>query len=146
MKLIAFAALTLILLPPAFAQERGDAAVSKVVALEKAWNQAYKLRDRRALLEILHDSMIVVDADGSFQSRSMFLAGIEAAPASDGQQSEPESISVQLFGDVAIATGVFRETGFKNGKAYLKRNRFIDTWVSKGDSWICVAATATPIH
>jgi ketosteroid isomerase-like protein len=144
MKLTVFALIT-ILIAPVFAQERTDAAVSKIIALEKAWNQAYKFRDKKALVEILHDSMIVVDDDGSLQSRSVFLAGIDAAHTSDEQQAEPESISVHLFGDVAIATGTFLERGIKNGNSYVKRNRFVDTWVSKGDSWVCIAASATPI-
>jgi ketosteroid isomerase-like protein len=144
MKQISFALIT-ILIAPVFAQERTDAAASKIVALEKAWNQAYKFRDKKALVEILHDSMIVIDDDGSLQSRSVFLAGVDAAHTSEEQQAEPESISVHLFGDVAIATGTFRERGVKNGNSYVKRNRFVDTWVSKGDSWVCIAASATPI-
>lgn len=146
MNLKAFFTLVLILVASVFAQERSDASASKIVALEKAWNQAYKFRDKKALLEILHDSMIVIEDDGSLQSRSIFLAGVDAAQPSDQQQAEPESISVHLFGDVAIATGVFLEKGFRHGKPYVKRNRFVDTWVSKGNSWVCIAATATPMQ
>jgi ketosteroid isomerase-like protein len=52
---------------------------------------------------------------------------------------------VHVFGDVAIATGVFREKGVENGKPYVRRNRFVDTWVSSNGSWVCVAASATPL-
>ncbi len=119
---------------------------SRIVALEKAWNQAYKFRDKKALGEILHDSIVLVNDDGSLQPKSAFLASVDTAKPSDQQQAEPESISVHVFGDVAIATGIFREKGVENGKAYLRRNRFVDTWVSHNGSWVCVAASATPVH
>ena len=135
----------LILVGSLVAQDDTNAAVSKIVALEKAWNQAYKFRDKKALADILHDSMILVNDDGSLQSRSVFLAGIGAAQPSEEQQAEPESISVSLFGDVAVATGVFRRRAVKNGRSFVERARFVDTWVSRGTTWMCVAASATPI-
>ena len=127
------------------AQDNSGSTESKIVAMEKAWNQAYKFRDKKALGEILHDSMVLVNDDGSLQSKSVFLASVDAARPSDEQQAEPESISVRVFGDVAIATGVFREKGVENGKAYVRRNRFVDTWVNRNGAWVCVAASATPM-
>jgi ketosteroid isomerase-like protein len=126
------------------AQESGSVQ-SKIIAMEKAWNQAYKFRDKKALGEILHDSIVLVNDDGSLESKTGFLAGVEAAKQSDDQQAEPESIAVHVFGDVAIATGVFKEKGVENGKPYTRRNRFVDTWVNKNGNWVCVAASATPM-
>ncbi len=137
--------LALIPVTPLVSQQKPEAAVSRITALEKAWNQAYKLRDKKALAEILHDSVILINDDGTLQSRSVFLASVDAAPPSDQQQAEPESISVLVFGDVAIATGVFKRTAAKNGKSFLERERFVDTWVARGDSWVCIAASATPM-
>jgi ketosteroid isomerase-like protein len=127
------------------AQEQGSVE-SKIIAMEKAWNQAFKFRDKKALGEILHDSIVLVNDDGSLESKAGFLAIVEKAKSSDDQQAEPESIAVHVFGDVAIATGVFREKGVENGKAYTRRNRFVDTWVLKGGNWVCVAASATPVQ
>jgi ketosteroid isomerase-like protein len=139
--------LVLILVAPVVAQQKTDTAASesKIIALEKAWNQAYKLRDKKALTVILHDSMILINDDGSLQSRSVFLAGVGASPPSDEQQAEPESISVHVFGDVAIATGVFRRRAVKNGRSYVERDRFVDTWVNRAGSWVCIGASATPM-
>ena len=118
---------------------------SKVIAMEKAWNQAYKSRDGKALGTILHDSIVLVNDDGTLASKSGFLTEIDKAKASDNQQADPESITVRVFGNVAIATGVFRQKGVENGKSFVRRNRFVDTWIRIGDSWECVAASATPI-
>jgi len=127
-----------------FAQEAGTVQ-SKIIAMEKAWNQAFKFRDKKALGEILHDSIVLVNDDGSLESKAGFLKLVETAKQSDDQQAEPESINVHVFGDVAIATGVFKEKGVENGKAYTRRNRFVDTWVNKDGNWVCVAASATPM-
>ena len=128
-----------------FAQDDDSAARAQVLGLEKAWNQAYKFRDKKALGEILHDSIVLVNDDGSLQSKGIFLASVDAAKPSDQQQAEPESIAVHVFGDVAIATGVFHEKGVENGKAYVRRNRFVDTWVNRNGAWVCVAASAIPV-
>ena len=134
---------TLLPVVPLVAQ--AEATESRIIALEKAWNQAYKARDKKALAAILHDSVILINDDGSLQSRLVFFAGVDSAPPSDQQQAEPGSIHVLLFGDVAIATGVFKRVAVKNGKSLFERERFVDTWVSRGDSWVCIAASATPV-
>ena len=144
-KLKLLTAAFLVLVAPLVAQSHSDAAESKVIALEKAWNQAYKFRDSKALGVILHDSILLVNDDGSVLTKTSFLALVDSSPASDDQQAEPESIAVHVSGDVAIATGVFRIKGVEKGKPYIRRNRFVDTWIRKGDSWVCVSGSATPI-
>jgi ketosteroid isomerase-like protein len=131
------------------AQDDGGAAVkSKIVALEKAWNQAYKLGDRHALDGILDDQIVLISDDGSVQSKAEFLASIKKTNSNSGSQDQqvaPESISVHLYGNTAIATGVFRAKGVQGGKPYVRRERFVDTWVNKGGTWVCVATNATPV-
>ncbi len=117
---------------------------SKIVALEKAWNQAYKLGDKHALNDLLDDEIVLINDDGSTQSKREFLAGVHAINAQE-QQVAPESIDVHVFGDTAVAAGVFRARGVENGKPYTRRERFVDTWISKNGKWVCVATNATPI-
>jgi len=145
MKLLGCLILVSAMTMSAMAQDSGSVE-SKVIAIEKAWNQAYKFRDKKALGEILDDSIVLVNDDGSLQSKRVFLGSVDTAKPSDQQQAEPESISVHVFGDVAIATGIFKEKGVENGKPYLRRNRFVDTWANRNGSWVCVAASATPVH
>jgi ketosteroid isomerase-like protein len=144
MKMLSVLTLAVVLTTPVAAQD--DSAVqSNITAMEKAWNQAYKSRDGKALGGILHDSVVLVNDDGSMESKSGFLSEIDKAKDSENQQDDPESITVRVFGSVAIATGVFRQQGVKNGKAFVRRNRFVDTWIRSGGSWECIAASATPI-
>jgi ketosteroid isomerase-like protein len=117
---------------------------SKIIALEKAWNQAYKLGDARALEGILDDRIVLINDDGSIQTKAEFLASVHPAKYQE-QQLAPESINVRVFGNTAIATGVFRAKGVEAGKSYVRRERFVDTWVDKGGKWSCVATNATPV-
>lgn len=125
-----------------------DATKSKIVALEQLWNQAYKAGDTKALDSILDNGIILVNDDGSVQSKQEFLASVKEAqsqPASQQQQVAPESLTVHLFGTTAIATGVMRVKGTENGKPYTRRERFIDTWVYKAGNWVCIGTDATPV-
>jgi ketosteroid isomerase-like protein len=127
------------------AENDSDGAVqSKIIALEKAWNQAYKLGDKRALDRILDDQIVLINDDGSLQTKAAFLASVQKSNSQE-QQVAPESMTVHVFGNTAISTGVFRAKGVESGKPYMRRERFVDTWIYKGGNWVCVATNATPV-
>ena len=134
---------------PVLGQSASDAATkTKIVAMEGAWNQAYKSGDAKALDAILDNAVVLVNDDGSVQTKAEFLTSVKAAPSQAGSQEQqvaPESISVRVFGKTAIATGIFRAKGVQGGKSYVRRERFIDTWVEMDGHWVCVATNATPI-
>jgi ketosteroid isomerase-like protein len=144
MKFLALFALITIAVSSVSAQE-DSATVSKIIAMEKAWNQAFKLRDTNAVDALMDDGIVIVNDDGTLMSKASFLAAVRSSGASDDQQVTPESINVHLLHGVAVATGIFRSKGTENGKPFVRRNRFADTWVKKNDTWICVSASATPI-
>jgi ketosteroid isomerase-like protein len=150
MRLIRFASLAAILAlfcvlgEPAFAQDNEAAARAQVLALEKAWNQAYKAADIKALDGILDNSLVLVEDDGSLKTKSEFLASIKKANVNE-EQVAPESLTVRVFGNTAIAIGVIAVKETKGGKTVVRRERFIDTWINKNGSWICIATDATPM-
>jgi len=131
------------------AQDASDSATkSKIVALEGAWNQAYKSGDAKALEALLDNAIVLVNDDGSVMSKAQFLATVKSTGSQAGSQEQqvaPESLSVHVFGNTAIATGIFRAKGVEGGKSYVRRERFIDTWVYKGGRWVCIATDATPV-
>jgi ketosteroid isomerase-like protein len=131
------------------AQTESDSEIeSKIVALENVWNQAYKAGDAKALNSILDDAIVLVNDDGSVQTKGEFLASLKpSAPQAGAQQQQvaPESLSVRVFGNVAIATGVMRVKGFEGGKPYSRRERFVDTWLLKHGAWVCIGTDATPV-
>jgi ketosteroid isomerase-like protein len=131
-------------------QDASDSSTkSKIAALEGAWNQAYKSGDAKALDALLDNGIVLVNDDGSVQTKAEFLASVKPSgtlAGSQEQQVAPESMSVHVFGNTAIATGVFRAKGVEGRKSYVRRERFIDTWIFKDGRWTCVATDATPIQ
>ena len=126
------------------AQDTEAGVQGKIIALEKLWNQAYKTGDTKALDSILDDKIVLINDDGSIQSKKEFLASVTASNAQE-QQVTPESMKVYVHGEVAIATGVMRVKGSEGGKSYNRRERFVDTWLRNGGTWVCVAMNATPV-
>jgi hypothetical protein len=70
------------------AQTENEAATkSKIVALEQLWNQAYKSGDVKALNSILDDAIVVVNDDGSVQTKAEFLASIKSSAPQPGRSA-----------------------------------------------------------
>jgi ketosteroid isomerase-like protein len=143
MKLTVALMFGMLCLTPSLTRAQDDSDIetrAKVLALEKAWNQAYKLGDTKALSAILDDNIVLVEDDGSLKTKAQFLATVKAATSNE-EQIAPESLTVHVFGKTAIAIGVI---GVK-GKSRIHRERFIDTWIYKNGNWVCIATDATPI-
>ena len=138
---ITIAALLFASSPQASAQDDEAAVRAQILGLEKSWNQAYKVGDVKALSAILDNSLVLVEDDGSLKTKSEFLATVKAQTGNE-EQVAPESLTVRVFGTTAISIGVIA-TKDAHGKTH--RERFIDTWIKKGGSWICIATDATPI-
>jgi ketosteroid isomerase-like protein len=146
---VALVAITALLMAAAAARALADdqsdeQARSQVLTLEKLWNQAYKAGDTKALASILDNSLVLVEDDGSLKTRSEFLASIKG-PTANEEQVAPESLTVRVFGNTAIAIGVIGVKAKQNGKVVTRRERFIDTWIKKEGTWVCIATNATPI-
>jgi ketosteroid isomerase-like protein len=145
MNKIGFAVIVCSALVFASAQNRaGRDPVTKVLALENVWNQAEERKDTKAMDALLDNALVYVDYDGSFQTKAEFLARVKSA-TSQPQQETTGSVTGHMFGGTVIVTGLYRATGMENGKSYVRRGRFVDTWTLKAGNWVCVASQATPI-
>jgi ketosteroid isomerase-like protein len=116
----------------------------QVLALETAWNHALEVKDTKALDMLLSDKMVAMESDGSFSTKKEYLAGIKAADFQPSQAVN-EANKVEVFGDTAVAVGIFRIKGIEKGKPYVHRERTIDTWAIVNGTWKCVAAVAVTI-
>lgn len=115
---------------------------NRILLLENAWNSAEQQKNTRVLDDLLASSLVYTDYDGSFMTKSEFLASV-ANPSLHPEQIINESVTVHAYGSSAIVTGVYREKGVSNGKRYSRRGRFTDTWVSQNGIWQCVASQST---
>jgi ketosteroid isomerase-like protein len=128
----------------AAAQSADSSAVTTVLALEHAWNQAEERKDAKALDALFDNALVYVDDDGSMRTKAEFLSHVKA-PASHPEQEITESMTARQFGTTIVVAGVYVLKGTEHGKAYLRRGRFIDTWILEDGKWLCVASQSTPI-
>jgi ketosteroid isomerase-like protein len=132
---------------PTFAQtqsaQQSDSA--RVLALETLWNQAEVAKDASALDHLLADDFIYVDIDGSLEDKTQFLDHIKH-PAEHIEIIGNDSLKAHVYHDAVIVSGTYHEKGKLNGKSYIHRGRFTDTWVKQGSSWMCVASQSTLMH
>ncbi|HUA14673.1 MAG TPA: nuclear transport factor 2 family protein [Verrucomicrobiae bacterium] len=125
-----------------WAQERVDAE-SKVLALERLWGSAVQLRDIKALDSIFDDAMVYVDIDGKLMTKAEVLADTkELSPVDVVMQSS----AARSQGRVVMVTGVMRLRGVDQGRPYQRYARFLDTWLDKGDHWVCISSVTTPVR
>lgn len=124
-----------------WAQERVDAE-SKVLALERLWGAAAQLRDVKALESIFDDGLVYVHVDGRLMTKAEVLADTKQVSA---VEIVLESSAVHWHGKVVMVTGVMRLRGVESGRSYERHARFLDTWLNKGDHWVCLASMTTPV-
>jgi hypothetical protein len=130
--------------PASWAQNSDEnASRTKILALEHVWNQAEAFKDLKALDSIFDNAMVYVDEDGSLLTKAEFLTRVKSAHL---QKVVTQSMSVVLFGDTAVVTGTYEAEIFNNGKVRVMRGRFVDTWLSRNSTWVCIAAQSTPMQ
>lgn len=123
----------------ALAQSSPKDDASRIIALEHAWNRAIEAKNTKALDQLLAPSFVAVETDGSLTGKGEFLASIKN-PSYQPAEAFYEDIHAEIYGDTAVTVGVFRIRETRNGKRITERQRFVDTWIRKGQTWQCVAS------
>jgi hypothetical protein len=54
-------------------------------------------------------------------------------------------ITMRLYGNVAVATGMYQEKKSAKGKEVIHSGRFTDIWVRQNGEWRCVGSQGTLI-
>jgi ketosteroid isomerase-like protein len=131
-------------LSPAQDSSNQSAEEGRLRALESAWNHAERSKDAAALNQLLADSLVYVDYDGALLNKKEFL---ESTLHNDIEQEQinNDGMTVHVYGNAAVVTGVYRDKGIEKGKAFSRRGRFTDTWINENGTWQCVASQSTLI-
>ena len=137
--------LVAICLPIAAQRENvaGDES-TRVLSLENAWNQAEVKHDARALSMLLAETFEFTDDDGRFMNKSQWLAHIRNG-VDHYEQLGNSGMAVHLYGNVAVATGIYQDKIREKGKVVSRSGRFTDIWIKQNGEWRCVASQATLI-
>jgi len=146
MRRFVFAALALLLLSTSpFAQDKSVSADEiQIKQLERAWNQAEAKQEVKEVSALLADTMVYTDYDGSFMNKAEYMKWV-AAPEQKADHLYDDGLTVQVYGNAAVVTGIYRESGTNKGKPYVIRSRFTDTWIKRNNVWLCVASHSTLI-
>jgi ketosteroid isomerase-like protein len=144
MKFFALTAiLALALYPAPAAQDKsGSADEIQVRQLERAWNQAEMKQEVGAVDNLVADSLVYTDYDGSLMHKKEYMKWV-VNPEQKADHIYDEGLNVQVYGDAAVVTGIYRETGTNKGKPYAVRSRYTDTWIKRNGLWQCVASHST---
>ena len=121
-----------------------NAEEGHLLALESAWNHAEQSKDAAALNQLLGESLVYVDYDGTLLNKKEFLENTLRNNVTQ-EQINNDGMAVHVYGNAAVVTGVYRDKGIEKGKPFLRRGRFTDTWVNQNGAWQCVASQSSRI-
>jgi ketosteroid isomerase-like protein len=119
--------------------QQTDPRETKLLVLERMWNEAQVNRDASALDALVDGRFVNTEWDGSVSDKQHFLADIRD-PLFKPSLVNIQGVKVNFFGNTAVVTGTYHTAGTYQGKAYDHVGRFTDTWVQDGDKWQCVAS------
>ena len=119
-------------------QQKSD-TVSKILALEAKWNDAYKRNDVGVMNSLLADDFLITVEDGTTYSKSGYIA-LVGGSFLRVEISEMSNLKVNVHGDVAVVTGVYHERGTLKGTPYENHDRLTDVWVSGDGKWLLVVS------
>lgn len=116
----------------------------QVKQLERAWNEAEARHDAKAVTNIVADTLVYIDFDGSVMNKAEYLRDVTKT-SYQADHLYDEGLNVTVYGNAAVVSGIYRETGTSKGKPYVHRVRFTDTWIKQDGVWRCAASQSTLI-
>lgn len=119
--------------------QQTDPRESKLMILERMWNEAQVNRDSSALDALVSSRFVNTEWDGEVSDKQRFLADIRN-PQYKPTLAAIQDVRMNFFGDTAVITGTYHTQGTYQGKAYDHWGRFTDTWVFDATKWQCVAS------
>src|ERR1700747_1980784 len=99
------------------AAQQADPRESKLLVLERLWNEAQVNRDAAALDALVSSRFVNTEWDGDVSDKQRFLANIKA-PRSKPTLATIQDVKMNFFGDTAVITGVYHTQGTYQGKPY----------------------------
>jgi ketosteroid isomerase-like protein len=120
---------------------KGGGAEQAVMSLEQQWLQSQKTNNPDLIAPHLADKFVMTVTEGKVIDKAEYL---KLSKARKYSSAEYKDLKVTVFGDTAIATGVYKGKGIASGKPFDETERFTDTWVKMpGGKWQCVATQET---
>ena len=119
--------------------QQADVRESKLLILERLWNEAQVNRDAAALDALVSSRFVNTEYDGEISDKQQFLADIKD-PQFKPSLATIQEVKMNFFGDTAVVTGTYHTQGTYRGRPYDHVGRFTDTWIFDLGRWQCVAS------
>ena len=112
---------------------------SKLIALENLWNQAQLHHDAKALNQLVSDTFVYTDYDGTVMNKAQFMADLKD-PAYRATLITNEDMKVYPYQSAAIVIGTYHSKCTYKRQPFDHYGRFTDTWIYENNKWQCVAS------
>ncbi len=116
----------------------------EVGAVERQRFAALGRGDIPALSNILSDDLTYTHSNGVFDSKAELLNKLQSG-ALKYEVFEPEEITVRVYGNTAVLTGIAHGKSWANGTLNTFRLRYTDMYVLAEGSWRMVVWQSTRI-
>ncbi|HZS26660.1 MAG TPA: nuclear transport factor 2 family protein [Candidatus Angelobacter sp.] len=113
--------------------------VTKILALEQRWTDAYRIRNIQTMTSMLNDDFVITVEDGSVYGKVGYMSHTMDT-STQVELAEESNLKVHMHGNVAVVTGGYHEKGSSAGKSYEYRDRLTDIWMKNGNEWQLIAA------
>ncbi len=120
-------------------KSKDDSQQTKLLIMERLWNEAQVNRDAHALDVMIDSTFIDTEYDGEVSDKAKFLADIKD-PQFKPTSATIQDVKINMYADSAVVVGIYRTKGTYQGKPYDHIGRFTDTWVYTEGRWQCVAS------
>src|SRR5947209_7833658 len=120
-------------------RSKDDSQQTKLLVMERLWNEAQVNRDARALDSMIAANFVNTEYDSEVSDKAKFLADIKD-PQFKLTSLNIQDLKVSMYDDSAIVVGIYHTKGSYQGKPYEHWGRFTDTWVFTEGRWQCAAS------
>jgi hypothetical protein len=114
-----------------------------IAGLEQQWLQSQKTNNPDLLIPLLGEKFINTSSDGEVTGKSETLASYKKTKWTSAENTD---VKVVVYGDTAVATGIYSGKGARAGKPFDVHEQWTDTWIKMSSGqWQCVASQTSPI-
>ena len=117
---------------------------SRILELDREWNEAYPRLDCVALDRIIADDWVCIDGSGMVITKSELLTRV-ASSASFLDSYKFDEITLRVFGAVAILTGRLSGQTKESDSIHDIDQRYMRVYVKRNERWQAVATQVTKV-
>ena len=117
---------------------------SRILELDREWNEAYPRLDCVALDRIIADDWVCIDGSGMVITKSELLTRV-ASSANFLDSYKFDEITLRVFGAVAILTGRLSGQTKESDSIHDIDQRYMRVYVKRNERWQAVATQVTKV-